>query len=267
MWKWETDQEAKAVIVIVHGAMEHHGRYGWLIEMWRSSGYHVIMGDLPGQGMTSRSARGHVDSFDEYIIEVKDWIQAAYQFELPVFLLGHSMGGLIATRLLQETHINLAGVVLSSPCLGMLHTPSKAMDLLAIGLNKVAPMVKFPSGLTVDMATRNADVREIDSNDTLYITKVSVRWYRELVQAMKLALTNTKKMPDIPLLVMQAGDDKIVDKTAVKKWFNELNISEMHYKEWPKCYHEIFNEPEREEIFEYSKAFVESRLKTIGYIV
>ena len=58
MWKWETEQEAKAVIVIIHGAMEHHGRYGWLIEMWRTSGYHVIMGDLPGQGMTSRAQRG-----------------------------------------------------------------------------------------------------------------------------------------------------------------------------------------------------------------
>jgi lysophospholipase len=267
MWKWETDQEARAVIVIVHGAMEHHGRYGWLIEMWRSSGYHVIMGDLPGQGMTSRSQRGHIDSFDEYITEVKDWVQAAYQFELPVFVIGHSMGGLVTVRMLQETHINVAGVVLSSPCLGLIKPPSKAVEFLSYGLNKVAPMVKFPSGLTVDMATRNADVREIDSNDSLYITKVSVRWYRELIQATKLAFANLEKMPDIPLLVMQAGDDRIVNKVMVKKWFNELTLSEMHYKEWPKCYHEIFNEPERDDVFEYAKTFVESRIKAIGYIV
>lgn len=70
---------------MVHGAMEHHGRYGWLIEMWRVSGFHVVMGDLPGQGMTTRSRRGHIDSFQEYLIEVKDWIQAAYTFDLPVF--------------------------------------------------------------------------------------------------------------------------------------------------------------------------------------
>ncbi|WP_064092713.1 alpha/beta hydrolase [Rossellomorea aquimaris] len=267
MWKWETDQEAKAVIVIIHGAMEHHGRYGWLIEMWRASGFHVIMGDLPGQGMTSRSHRGHIDSFDEYIIEVKDWIQAAYAFDLPVFVIGHSMGGLVAVRFLQESHVNLAGVILSSPCLGLVKSPAKPVQLLSYGLNKFAPMVKFSSGLTIDMATRNADVREIDSNDSLYITKVSVRWYRELVHAIKLAFMNLTKMPDVPLLVLQAGEDKIVDKKAVKKWFNELSLSEMHYKEWPKCYHEIYNEPEREEIFEYSKTFIESRLKSIGYIL
>ncbi len=84
---------------------------------------------------------------------------------------------------------------------------------------------------------------------------------------MKHAHQELNKMPDYPLLVMQAGDDQIVDKRAVKKWFKELSLSEMHYKEWSKCYHEIYNEPEREEIFEYSKSFIESRLKTLGYIV
>ena len=131
MWKWEAEGEAKAVVVMVHGAMEHHRRYGWLIEMWRLSGFHVIMGDLPGQGMTTRSRRGHIDSFDEYIFEVKDWIQAAYQFNLPVFLIGHSMGGLITIRLLQQEKLNLAGVILSSPCLGLIHQPPKMTNLFS----------------------------------------------------------------------------------------------------------------------------------------
>ncbi|MFZ7944974.1 lysophospholipase [Neobacillus sp. 19] len=267
MWKWEAEGEAKAVIVIVHGAMEHHGRYGWLIEMWRLSGFHVIMADLPGQGMTTRASRGHIDSFDEYIIEVKDWIQAAYRYELPVFLIGHSMGGLISIRLLQEERLNIAGVILSSPCLGLIHTPSKFLDAMSHLLNAVYPSLRMNSGLTVQMATRNEDVREADSNDTLYVTKVSIRWYRELAGAIKQAFVNLDKIQDIPMLVMQGGDDKIVNKATVKEWFNNVPLSEKRFKEWPKCYHEIFNEPEREEIFEYAKDFVNSQLKAIGYIV
>lgn len=58
MHKWEA-VNPKGVIVMVHGAAEHHGRYRWLIEMWRSVGMHVIMGDLPGQGLTTRR-RGHI---------------------------------------------------------------------------------------------------------------------------------------------------------------------------------------------------------------
>ena len=267
MWKWEAEGEAKAVIVMVHGAMEHHRRYGWLIEMWRTSGFHVIMADLPGQGMTTRTSRGHIDSFDEYILEVKDWVQAAYRYNLPVFLLGHSMGGLISIRLMQEERMNLAGVILSSPCLGLVQKPSKFLEFLSYGLNLVFPSFRINSGLTVEMATRNLDVRDADVNDTLYVTKVSVRWYRELTTAMKLAFLNLEKTHDVPILVMQGGDDKIVNKKAVKDWFNHAPFSEKRFKEWPKLYHEIFNEPEREEVFEYTKDFVTSQLKAIGYIV
>jgi len=267
MWKWEAEGEAKAVIVMVHGAMEHHRRYGWLIEMWRTSGFHVIMGDLPGQGMTSRANRGHIDSFEDYIYEVKDWIQAAYRYDLPVFLLGHSMGGLIAIRLLQQDKLNVAGVILSSPCLGLVNPPSKFLNFLSKGLNVVFPALRMNSGLTVEMATRNQDVREADSNDTLYVTKVSIRWYRELVENIKEAFLQIEGTQDVPMLVMQGGDDKIVRKEHVKEWFNRAPLSEKRFKEWPKCYHEIFNEPEREEIFEYAKDFFNSQLKSIGYIV
>lgn len=267
MWMWEPEGEAKAVIVIVHGAMEHHGRYGWLIEMWRSSGFQVIMGDLPGHGLTTRSSRGHIDSFDEYIQEVKEWIQTAYQFDLPVFLLGHSMGGLISIRLLQEERLNVAGVILSSPCLGLVKKPSKPLDLISYVLNIVVPSLKMNSGITVDLATRNPEVLEADTNDTLYVKKVSIRWYRELATAIKLAFIHFNKIQDVPMLVMQAGDDRIVNKLSVQGWFNQAPLSEKRFKEWPKFYHEIFNEPEREEVYEYAKDFVISQLKAIGYIV
>ncbi|HAQ08734.1 MAG TPA: phospholipase [Bacillus bacterium] len=266
MWKWEAEGDAKAVIVMIHGAMEHHQRYGWLIEMWRSSGFHVIMGDLPGQGMTTRANRGHINSFDEYIIEVKEWLQAAYDFDLPVFLLGHSMGGLVAIRMLQEERFELAGVILSSPCLGLVSSPSKMLDMLSHGINMIMPTLRMPSGLTVEMATRNEDVRAVDLNDPLYITKVSIRWYRELVAAMELAFESMDKVQDVPTLLIQGADDRIVDKRSVKEWFNHAPLSEKRYKEWPKCYHEVFNEPEREEVFDYALDFVMSQLKAIGYI-
>lgn len=267
MWKWEAEGDAKGVIVMVHGAMEHHRRYGWLIEMWRLSGFHIIMGDLPGQGMTTRTRRGHIDAFDEYIFEVKDWVQAAYQFELPVFLLGHSMGGLVAIRLLQEERLKLAGVILSSPCLGLMKKPNKILDFVSYGLNVIIPSLRINSGISVDLATRNQDVRDADSNDSLYVTKVSVRWYRELTHAIKLAFEKLDEIQDVPLLVMQGGDDLIVDKKTVNDWFNLAPFSEKRFKEWPKSYHEIFNEPERDEVFEYAKDFVNSQLKAIGYIV
>jgi lysophospholipase len=260
MWKWEADN-AKGTIVIVHGAAEHHGRYKWLIEMWRSSGYHVVMGDLPGQGTTTRRKRGHIESFDEYINEVADWVEAAKAFHLPIFLLGHSLGGLVVIRTLQEKRLSVKGVILSSPCLGLVTYPSKPLDLLSKLLNYIMPSMLFDSGLSVEMATRNKEIHEMDKNDSLYVTKVSVRWYRELIHAIHLANRNIRKFPDIPLLLMQSGDDKIVDKVAVKEWFDQLPISEKVYKEWNKLYHEIFNEPERDQVFLYAKAFFDTQVQ------
>src|SRR4051812_32012453 len=105
--------------------------------MWWLARFHIILGDLPGEGMTNRTPRGHIDYFDKYIIEVKDWVQAAYQYDLPVFLLGHSMGGLISIRLLQEEQLNVAGVILSSPCLGLVQAPSKFLNALSHVINVV----------------------------------------------------------------------------------------------------------------------------------
>ncbi|CAM4236416.1 alpha/beta hydrolase [Lederbergia lenta] len=266
MRKWEAIGTAKAVIVIVHGAMEHQGRYGWLIEMWRLNGFHVIVGDLPGQGLTTRSHRGHIRSFDEYIEETKLWLQEANTYALPIFMLGHSMGGLTVIRLLQTVKIHVDGIILSSPCLGLVEYPPTPINALSVGLNWIAPGLKINSNLSIDLVTRNEEEKMRAMNDSLYVTKVSVRWYRELLKAMKTAFMQISDFPDIPLLVMQGGDDKIVSKSDVRKWFNELAISEKTYKEWPKCYHEIFNEPEREIIFNYAKSFAELRLRMLGYV-
>lgn len=265
MRKWEAVGQARGVIVLVHGAMEHHRRYGWLIEMWRVNHFHIVTGDLPGQGLTTRSHRGHIDSFNEYIIEVESWIEEAEKYELPVFLLGHSMGGLTVIRLLQERNIKPSGVILSSPCLGLVEYPSLTMNALSVGLNWIAPEIKVKSTLNIDMATRNEDVKDRALNDSLFVTKVSVRWYRELLKAMKAAFTHISTFPDVPLLVMQGGDDKIVDKAEVVEWFNQLSVTEKIYKEWPNCFHEIFNEPERELVFEYAKNFIHNELLLIEY--
>jgi len=145
--------------------------------------------------------------------------------------------------------------------------PGKLLNSLTHVLNVVAPEFRVDPGITVKIATRNAEVQDVDRTDTLYIDKVTVRWFRELDDAIKQAFEEIEITNDVPLLVMQGGDDKIVNKIAVKEWFNYAPLSEKRFKEWPKCYHEIFNDPEREEVFEYAKDFVYSQLKAIGYII
>ncbi|WP_377888092.1 alpha/beta hydrolase [Alkalihalobacillus sp. R86527] len=256
---------AKAVIVLVHGAGEHHGRYDWLVSKWLDADFHVVLGDLPGQGESSRR-RGHIDSFDQYIETIEKWVKAAHEFHLPVFLLGHSMGGLAVIRTIMEKNLSLSGVILSSPCVGLVNPPKKSIDLISKMLNPIVPSLRLSSQLEPGLATRNTEYHARDLEDPLIVKKVSVRWYRELVKAMRIANEGAKTFSDLSLLVVQAGDDRIVDKNSVRSWFNRIPSTDKSYKEWEGFYHEVFNEPEREVVFKSALSFVNLRLDLLGHL-
>ncbi|MBB5172819.1 alpha/beta hydrolase [Texcoconibacillus texcoconensis] len=257
MWIWKTSTEKpKGVFVLVHGAGEYHRRYNWVIERLNEQGFHVVMGDLPGQG-TTKGKRGHIDSFDQYTAQISKWLDAARPFALPTFLFGHSMGGLITIHYLEAHHPDVDGIILSSPCLGLLNPPSLAKKAAGNVFNRIAPSVRFSSGLDAGSGTRDENMRKRDEADTLLVKKVSVRWYRELERAMKQAKERVTTFPDLPLLVLQAGDDRIVNKHDVNKWFDSLHLKDKWYKEWDGLYHEVLNEPEKEDVFRYMQTFVD----------
>lgn len=253
MWTWEVS-EPRGVIVIVHGAGEHHGRYKWLAEKWNEHGFEVIMGDLPGQGK-SRGKRGHIQSFSQYIDVVGEWIEAARKRNLPILLLGHSMGGLIIIRLLMERAIVVHGVILSSPCLGLSQPPPKSKELATKLFHRITPTISAHAGIRTDQVTRNERVRVDFLKDDLRVQRVSLRWYQELIKAMRVANRYPEKFPNIPLLILQAGEDFVVNKFDVRDWFDQLYIQEKFYKEWDGLYHEVFNEPERDDVFSYAIGF------------
>lgn len=253
MWVFETqDPSPKATVVIVHGSGEHHGRYDWLTKQWLGSGYHVIIGDLPGHG-ENPEIRGHVDSFTKYIDTVALWVERAATFQLPIILFGHSLGGLAVVRTLQEHVCHPDLVILSSPCLGLFLPPPIWLTRLLSPVNKWAPSFRVTVKKSADnsLATRNKEILEKDAMDPYINKKVSVRWYFELEKAMKEAFVKTQAFPNVPTFILQAGDDRIVSKKAVYEWFQSIPVKEKYYKEWPGLYHEVFNEPEREEVYHF----------------
>ncbi|GAK00480.1 LOW QUALITY PROTEIN: lysophospholipase [Geomicrobium sp. JCM 19038] len=255
---WEAEQ-AIGVFVIVHGAGEHYGRYTWLIERLNREHFHVIAGDLPGFGRT-RGKRGHIDHFEQYIDAVHHWYKEAVTYELPVFLFGHSMGGLSVIRTMMEKQLPVRGVVLSSPCLALYDPPNKALTAVAKGIHRIVPTFSVKSGIKTDHATRNEDVRSDFHKDELFVHTVSVRWYQEMQKAMKTSLDHAYEFPNVSLLLLQAGEDYLVEKTASHEWFNRLRIEDRSMREWRGLYHELFNEPEREDVFRFMLYFMWQRL-------
>lgn len=248
---------SRGTVVIVHGAGEYFGRYGWLARRLNEEGYSVIGGDLPGLGR-SYGLKGHIHDFTEYYRTVDGWIKQAMEDRAPVYLLGHSMGGLIAIRYLEEYRPEgVKGVILTSPCLALVQKVSSFLEGVVSLFDKVYPSFRLDSGLKAENVSKDPVIVEQYGTDPLIVRKVSVRWYVGLKKAMKESFTRIDAYPEIPTLIMQAGLDRIVDQWMTRQWAEVLHIREKEYLEWPDLYHEIFNEPEKEEVFAKVRQFLQ----------
>ncbi|MCG3087567.1 alpha/beta hydrolase [Sporosarcina cyprini] len=262
MWKWEAEGQPKAIVVLVHNAYEHHRRYAWLIQTLRNGGFHVVTSDLPGHG--EESGRGvHDESFDSYVKHIKKMMEVALLDTVPIFVVGHGLGATLVMHLLQAEKLECAGCIFSSPWLSLKHQPSKFSSVLT----KLSPSMKINHDVTIERLTRNYDLYIDAQNDRHYSSAVTASWYRELTAFMKAVQTTETSIQDVPVLLQTGGRDKITDNTYAKKWLSNQQLSEFHFKEWKRLYHDLYQEPEREEVYQYIESFMNNVLRSLGYVV
>ncbi|BAQ12055.1 lysophospholipase [Bacillus sp. OxB-1] len=262
MWKWEADGQPKAVAVIVHNAYEHHNRFAWLIQKLRASGYHVVTGDLPGHGEES-GRRIHNESFRTYEEYVKKLIDVGLADHLPLFVFGHGLGATLVARLLQMEKLEIAGLILSSPWFSLKHQPPKFSAMLT----KFSSSMKLNHEISIEMLTRNYDVYVDAQSDRLYNPVVTALWYKELQTFMKSVFQHEDTIQDIPVLLHLGGSDQLSDIAYARSWVWKQQLSEIQVKQWKRLYHDIYQEPEREDIYLYTEAFMDNVLRSLGYVV
>lgn len=266
MWKWESIGPAKAVIVLVHSAYEHHLRYAWQIDQWRGENFHVIMGDLPGHGESAAKDAVHREPFNEYEKAIQTAIQVAMENELPVFVVAHGLGAALAMNVLAKNKFDIAGAVFTSPWLQLIKTPSKLSNALT-GLHKLTSRVKINHDIRIEELTKNQEVIDLEKDDPYYHTEITVGWYHELQSYLKQTSQSRGVFPDIPVFIHTGEKDLITDKEAAKRWLKQQDLKEFSYKEWNKGYHDLFQEPNREDVFISSHLFIKNVLRSLGYVV
>jgi len=253
--RWLPDV-VRDVIVVAHGLGEHSGRYRNLVDRFVPKGFAVYAPDHRGHGLSS-GIRGHVESFLQYRDDLASFIDRVREetgFE-KVILVGHSMGGVIALSYSLLYPDRVSRLILSSPGLRPYKLPSRLKETLAKVLARIAPTLLLSNELDPSHVSRDGGVVQTYMDDPLVHDRVSPRFYVEFVKETDRLLREAPGLA-VPLLLLQAGEDRLVHVGTNLKFFSAAGSPRKDLKVYEGLYHEVFNEPERDRVFADMEAWL-----------
>lgn len=225
----------RAAIVLLHGVAEHLGRYEHIGAALTDRGFDVRGTDLRGFGR-SGGRRAYVENFSQYSTDLIDDIAAAAELGVPVVLLGHSMGGLIASLYAVANHPQPDLLVLSAPAIDA--ALPKAKVAMARILVRILPGLTVSNGLDGEQLSRDPTVGERYFADPLVFPKSTIRLGVELIEAMEQARLSLHGIT-IPTLVIHGGEDTIIDPSFSKPYADLADSTRVVFDGFR---HESFNE-------------------------
>jgi alpha-beta hydrolase superfamily lysophospholipase len=248
---------ARGAIGLIHGFAEHCGRYDWLAESLADTGWAVAAMDYRGHGQ-SGGRRAHVDRFDEYLHDCHAFIDemAADGLAEQPILLGHSQGGLIAARLAESAPERLSRLVLSSPFIGLAMRVPAPKAWVGRVVARWLPTLSLATGLDPAWLTHDQRIVDAYSADPLVSHRATARWFTEVTRAQQLTRQEAERL-ELPLLVLQAGDDRLASPDATREFFQAAGSQDKQLEVYDGLYHELFNETERERVLADLLAWLE----------
>lgn len=261
---WEPNSKRpRAVIALIHGLGEHTGRYLHVGKTMTDTGYAFVGFDLRGHGRTGGS-RGHFPSFETAMRDMREFFKFLVQRypDIPHFLYGHSLGGLLSLAYALQYHNGLSGVIVTGAGLRSPLQEQKAKVAMANLLGSLLPTVTVSSGLDAATISRDQDVVKKYVNDPLVHDKTSLGLGKSLIQAIEFCFTHAKEFKP-PLLIMHGVADKLTYPSGSEDFARLAgeNNKDVTLKLWDGLYHEIHNEPEKVEVLKVMIDWLEKHLE------
>jgi lysophospholipase len=216
---------------------------------------------LRGHGL-SEGRKGHVERFDLFLQDVDRFrceIQSGIAGDLPMFVLGHSMGGLVTARYIEEYDRAFDGAIITSPWLATAMPVPRWKVLASNFLGKMLPALPIDSGIDPDYLSHDKNVVARYRDDPLVHSKITPRLFADASIAMGLVMQRSDRIK-IPVLLILAGDDRIVDTRKSESFARTLTASDVTIKVLDDYYHEVLNDHDRSIVFRMIRDWVHARL-------
>lgn len=244
---WEPP-EPQRIAVLVHGYAEHSGRYEHVGSTLADAGCAVHAYDQQGHGR-SEGRPCHVRRFADFLDDL-DAVVALVRSEhapMPVFVIGHSMGGLVVASWARERQPDVAGVATSGAALALSEDLSGGRLLVARLLRRVAPRLSISSDLDPDALSRDPEVVRAYLEDPLVHRTMTTSFAAEMLDAVARTAGGGADVR-VPMLLLHGEDDPLCPVQGSRAFYERLNVEPRGLRTYPGLRHEIFNEPERDAV-------------------
>ena len=251
-------EKMRAVIIFVHGLGEHIQRYLAWADRLNKEGIGFTGVDLPGHGRSGGS-RGNIKSFDV----TDEMIDILYESThktfpgVPVFIYGQSLGGGMVLNYLLRKKPEITGAIVTSPWLKLSFEPGKVKIAVASLMKYILPNLIQPSGLKPEHLSHDKKVVDKYTSDPLVHDKITVSLFHSAMNAGRHSIEHAAELR-VPLLLMHGGDDLICSPEGSREFASRTSMAEL--KIWEGGYHEIHNEPFRNDVFAFIINWINKRL-------
>ncbi len=257
---WHPDETAKGVLILVHGLCEHSGRYSNVVNHLTGQGFAVYSFDHRGHGRSCEKLGAHVNSWSEYHKDVGEFLKLVRgkEADLPLFLMGHSMGGLIVLEYALDHPEGLKGVIASGPAVGAVDAPPV---LLFIGrvLSKITPSFSLKTGLNTEAISRDPLAVKAYQDDPMVSSIASARWSVEFTKAIEKTRARAAEF-NLPLLIIHGEADKLVPPEGSQYFFEQVQYSDKERIVYEGGYHEPHNDIQHEQVTADIQRWLEAHL-------
>lgn len=240
-------EKIRGNIILVHGYAEHAGRYQHVANYFTEQGYAVYAADNRGHGRSRGKVPGYFEAFDTLrhdLHEVVEWARSHYP-QRPVFMIGHSVGGLLALHYAATYQPFLKGLVLSAPYVNTEQEIPTFQRFVARQIAQFAPKLGVTNKVDSSVLSKDPTVcKAYDTDPYVYHGKVSARVAVELVSAGDAIRAALSKI-SLPVLILQGGQDELAKPHWAQYIYDHIASPDKQIKIYEGLRHEILNEPEK----------------------
>jgi len=253
------EHRARGVLVNLHGLGDHSGLYPRVAEYFPQQGIATYAYDMRGNGR-SPGQRAYLNGWHEFRADLDAFLTLVRESEpdLPFFMLGHSLGGLVVLDYVLEHPEKITGVIAAAPPLGKVGVPPLLMMLGRV-MSRIWPRFSLEVGMDLSGLARDPAVIEAVLADPFFHRRGTARLSTEVTAAIDRVQSGAARL-STPLLLLHGSADRMVPPDGTREFFAKVRWPDRELREYPGGYHGLFADLGYEQVLEDVRRWIDDRL-------